>query len=104
MMLEKTLDNEVIEEQMVNSVESPTIWNKDVESLAHNIDQPVDRKEIISVIKDRFTKLEDASIALQTQQFSSKNENVLDNVLSSERDFILDISWLRNWTSYSERM
>ena len=67
MMLEKTVDNEVIEEQMVNSVESATIWNKYVEYLAHNIDQPVDRKKIISVIKDRFTKLEDASIALQTQ-------------------------------------
>ena len=88
---EKTVDNEVIEEQMVNSVESPIISNKDVESLAHNIDQPVDCKKIISEIKDRFTKLEDASIALQTQQFSSKNENALD-VLSSERDFILDSS------------
>ena len=52
---------------MVNSVESPIISNKDVESLAHNIDQPVDCKKIISVIKDRFKKLEDASIALQTQ-------------------------------------
>ena len=67
MMLEKTVDNQFIEEQMVNSVESPTISNKDVESLAHNIYQPVDCKKTISVIKDRFTKLEDASIALQTQ-------------------------------------
>ena len=30
---EKTVDNEVIEEQMVHSVESPIISNKDVESL-----------------------------------------------------------------------
>ena len=37
-------------------------------------------KKIINVIEDRFTKIEDALIDLQTQQFSSKNENALDNV------------------------
>lgn len=46
---------------------------------------------MVSVIEDRFTKIEDALIALETLQSSSKNKNALDNVLSSERDLVIDI-------------
>ena len=38
---EKTVDNGVIKEQMVNSIESPTIPNKEVEPLPYDIDQPI---------------------------------------------------------------
>ena len=38
----KTAVNKVIEEQLVNSIGSPTTSNNDVEPLAHDIDQPVD--------------------------------------------------------------
>ena len=65
---------------MVNSIESPTISNNDAEPLPHDIDQSVDWKKIINVIEDCFTKIEDALIDLQTQQFPTKNENALDNV------------------------
>ena len=41
MTSEKTVDNGVIEEQMVNSKESPTISNKDVEPLPRDTDKPV---------------------------------------------------------------
>ena len=41
MTLEKTVDNGVIKEQMVNSIESPTISNKEVEPLPYDIDQPI---------------------------------------------------------------
>ena len=37
-------------------------------------------KKITNVREERFIKIEDALIDLQTQQFSSKNENALDNV------------------------
>ena len=42
---EKTVDNEVNEEQVVNSAESPTISSNDTELLPHDIDQPVDWKK-----------------------------------------------------------
>ena len=58
---EKAVDNEVIEEQMVNNIESPTIYN---------IDQSADWKNIINVMEDHFTKIEDALVDFQTQQFS----------------------------------
>ena len=48
-------------------------------------------KKITNVIEDRFIKIEDALIDLQTQQFSSKNENALDNVQNPERDLVFDI-------------
>ena len=38
---ERAVDIEVIGEQMVNSTESPTISNNDVQPLPHDIDQPV---------------------------------------------------------------
>ena len=41
MTSEKTVDNGVIEEQMVNSKESPTISNKDVEPLPRDTDKHV---------------------------------------------------------------
>ena len=44
--------------------------------------QSLDWKKI-NVIEDRFTKLEDALVDLQIRQFSSKNQNALDKVLSS---------------------
>ena len=46
---------------------------------------------MVSVIEDRFTKIENALIAFETLQSSSKNKNALDNVLSSERDLVIDI-------------
>ena len=91
MMPEKPVDNEVIEEQMVNSTESPTISNNDAEPLPHDIDQSVDRKKIINVIEGHFIKIENALIDLQPQQFSSKNKNALDNVQNSESDLVIDI-------------
>ena len=42
---EKGGDNEVVEEQMLNNIESPTISNNDSEPLSHDIDQPVDWKK-----------------------------------------------------------
>ena len=48
-------------------------------------------KKILNVIEDRFTKIEDALIDLKMQQPSSKNENILDNVQTSERDLVIDI-------------
>ena len=42
---EKTRDNEVTKEQMVNSIERSTISNKDVEPLPYDIDQPVDSEK-----------------------------------------------------------
>ena len=56
---------------MVNSIERPSISNKDFEPLFYGIDQPVDQKKI-SVIEEFFTKIEDNLIGLQTQPFSSK--------------------------------
>ena len=41
---EKAVDKEVIEDQMVNSIESPTISINVAEPLPHDIDQPVDWK------------------------------------------------------------
>ena len=38
-----------------------------------------------------FTKIEDALIYLQTQQFSWKSKNALDNVQNSESDLVIDI-------------
>ena len=38
---EKVVENEVIEEHMVNSIESLTITNNDAELLPHDIDQAV---------------------------------------------------------------
>ena len=38
---EKTVDNGVIKEQMVNSIESPTISNKEVEPLPYDIGRPI---------------------------------------------------------------
>ena len=58
---------------MVNSIESPTISNNDVEPLRHDIDQSVGWKKIIKLIEDRFTKIEHALIGLKTHQLSSKN-------------------------------
>ena len=40
----------------------------------HYIDQPGDWKNIVKVIEERFTKIEDSLIGLKTQQFSLKNE------------------------------
>ena len=37
--IEKAVDQKVIEKQMVNSIESPTISNNDVEPLPHEIEQ-----------------------------------------------------------------
>ena len=91
---EKAVDNEVMLEQKVNSIERATISKNDVETLPHDIDQPDDWKKILNVIEDRFTKIEDALIGLKMQQLSSKNENILDNVQTSERDLVIDI--LRN--------
>ena len=88
---EKPVDNEVMDEQKVNSIERPTISKNDVEPLPHDIDQPDDWKRILNVIEDRFTKIENALIGLKMQQFSSKNENVLDNIQTSERDLVIDI-------------
>ena len=56
---EKAVDNEAIEEQMVNSIERPTISKNDIEPLPHDTDQPDDWKKILNVIEDRFTKIED---------------------------------------------
>ena len=67
---EKAVDNEVIEEQMVNNIESPTIYNNDADPLLHDIDQSADWKNIINVMEDHFTKIEDALVDFQTQQFS----------------------------------
>ena len=50
MTLEKAVDNEVIEEQMVNSMERPTISN-DVESLPHDVDQPGEWKKNVKCNK-----------------------------------------------------
>ena len=43
---EKTVDNKVIEKQLVNNMEGPTTSNNDVEPLARDIDQPDDWKKI----------------------------------------------------------
>ena len=67
---EKAVDNEVIEEQMVNNIESPTIYNNDADPLLYDIDQSADWKKMINVMEDHFTKIEDALIDFQTQQFS----------------------------------
>ena len=91
---EKAVDNEVMLEQKVNGIERATISKNDVETLPHDIDQPDDWKKILNVIEDRFAKIEDALIGLKMQQLSSKNENILDNVQTSERDLVIDI--LRN--------
>ena len=64
---EKAVDNEVLEEQMVNSIERSTISKNDVEPLPHDIDQSDDWKKILNVIEDRFTKIEDALIGLKMQ-------------------------------------
>ena len=45
MTLEKAVDDKAIELQMVNSIESPTISNNDIEPLPYQIDQPVDWKK-----------------------------------------------------------
>ena len=45
MTLEKGGDNKVIEEQMVSSIEHPTISKNDIEPLPHDIDQPDDWKK-----------------------------------------------------------
>ena len=45
MWLEKVVDDKAIELQMVNSIESPTISNNDIEPLPYHIDQPVDWKK-----------------------------------------------------------
>ena len=80
------------ETQMENNIESPTISNNDAEILPHDIDQPADwKKKITNVREERFIKIEDALIDLQTQQFSSKNENALDNVQNPKRDLVFDI-------------
>ena len=60
-------------------------------TLPHDIDQPVDCKKIINVIKDCFTKIEDALIDLKTQHFSRKKGNALDDVQNSERDLVINI-------------
>ena len=60
----KVVDNKVIEEQMVNSIESPTISNNDAEPLPHDINQPTDWKKIVNVIEDNFTKIDDALVDL----------------------------------------
>ena len=91
---EKAVDNEVMLEQKVNSIERATISKNDVETLPHDIDQPDDWKKILNAIEDRFAKIEDALIGLKMQQLFSKNENILDNVQTSERDLVIDI--LRN--------
>ena len=67
---EKAVDNEVIELQMVNNIESPTIYNNDADPLLYDIDQSADWKKMINVMEDHFTKIEDALIDFQTQQFS----------------------------------
>ena len=67
---EKAVDNEVIEEQMVNNIESPTIYNNDADPLLYDIDQSADWKKMINVMVDHFTKIEDALIDFQTHQFS----------------------------------
>ena len=67
---EKAVDNKVIEEQMVNNIESPTIYNNDADPLLYDIDQSADWKKMINVMEDHFTKIEDALIDFQTQQFS----------------------------------
>ena len=85
----KVVDKEVIEEQMVNCIERPIISKNDVEPLRHDTDQPDDWKKILNIIEDRFTKIEDALIGLKMQQLSSKNENVLDNVQTSKRIWLL---------------
>ena len=64
---EKAVHNEVLEEQMVNSIERSTISKNDVEPLPHDIDQSDDWKKILNVIEDRFTKIEDALIGLKMQ-------------------------------------
>ena len=88
----KAVNNKVIEEQMVNSIERLTISKNDVEPLPDDIDQPGDWKKILNVIEDRIAKIEDALIGLKMQQLSSKNKNVLDNVQTLERDLVIDIS------------
>ena len=55
---------------MVNNIESPTIYNNDADPLLHDIDQSADWKNIINVMEDHFTKIEDALVDFQTQQFS----------------------------------
>ena len=60
----KVLHNKVTEEQMVNSIESPTISNNDAEPLPYDIDQPTDWKKIVNVIEDNFTKIDDALVDL----------------------------------------
>ena len=67
---EKAGDNKVIEEQMVNNIESPTIYNNDADPLLYDIDQSADWKKMINVMEDHCTKIEDALIDFQTQQFS----------------------------------
>ena len=64
---EKPVENEVIKNHMVNSIETPTISNNDAEALPHDIDQPIDWKKIIYVIEDHFTKIEDSLIDLKIQ-------------------------------------
>ena len=77
---EKAVYNDAIKEEMVNSIYLPTISDKEVESIPHDIDWPVNWKKI--------NVIEDSLIGLQTIQFSTKNENTLVKVLSSERDLV----------------
>ena len=79
MTLEKVVDYEVIEEQMVENQLMILI------SLLPG--------KIVNVIEDRFTKVEDALVDLKTHHFSSKNENTSDNVQNLVRH--LDIDLLR---------
>ena len=69
----KTIINKITEEQTVNGIKSPSISNKKVQPLLHEIDQRVDWKKLINVIEDHFTKIEDALKGLQTEKFSPKN-------------------------------
>ena len=75
---------------MINSIGTATISNNFVEPLPYDLDQPVDWKKI-NVTEDRFTKIKDILIGFKTQQFSSKNENALDNVQNPEGDLVIDI-------------
>ena len=86
--IEKAVDQKVIEKQMVNSIESPTISNNDVEPLPHEIEQQK-KLQKKKVIEDSFPKKEDALIGLKTKQFSSENKNALDNVQNAEKDLVM---------------
>ena len=85
--MNKIVDNKVIEVQMLNSIESPTISKKDVQSIPPDIDQPIEWKKITATEKC-LKEIVDALIGLQTRQFSPKNKNALDNVHSSERRLV----------------